>query len=96
MLINAVIYTFPPDKADEVETLFAELGAVSRTEPGCISYEVARGKGIDASSFALFEKWRDAAALEEHYATEHFQRLGLNGVRPMALSRLAIKGALID
>jgi quinol monooxygenase YgiN len=96
VLINAVIYTFPPEHADTVEGLFTQLAAASRAEPGCISYEVARGKDADAGSFALFEKWRDTAALEEHYATEHFQRLGVNGVRTFATSRLAIKGALID
>jgi len=59
MLVNAVMYTFPPDKADQVENLFAELAVKSREEPGCIAYEVARGAGADSGTFMLFEKWRD-------------------------------------
>jgi quinol monooxygenase YgiN len=95
VLINAVIYTFPPERADEAAALFAELAAASRAEAGCISYEVARGSGDDAATFALFEKWRDAAALDEHYATDAFQSLGVHGIRTFATSRTAVKGALI-
>jgi quinol monooxygenase YgiN len=95
MLVNAVMYTFPPEKADQVQALFAELAVKSREEPGCIAYEVARGAGGDSGTFMLFEKWRDQAALDEHYATEHFRKLGVNGVRHLATSRHAVKGDLI-
>jgi quinol monooxygenase YgiN len=95
MLVNAVMYTFPPEKADEVEGLFAELALKSREEPGCIAYEVARGAGADSGTFMLFEKWRDQDALDEHIATEHFHKLGKNGVRHLATSRHAVKGDLI-
>ena len=95
MLVNAVMYTFPRDKADQVEQLFVDLAVKSREEPGCLAYEVARGSGEDSGTFMLFEKWRDQAALDEHYATEHFRRLGGNGVRHLATSRHAVKGDLI-
>jgi hypothetical protein len=32
MLVNVVTYTFPPDRADEVERLLRELGEKSRPE----------------------------------------------------------------
>ena len=44
----------------------------------------------------LFEKWRDQAALDAHYATEHFKRLGANGIRPLATGRSAVKGTLVE
>ena len=47
-------------------------------------------------TFVLYEKWRDQAALDAHYATEHFTRLGVNGVRPLATSRLAVKGTPVE
>jgi quinol monooxygenase YgiN len=92
MLINAVTYTFPEDKADEVERLFRELRAASLREPGCIGYEVCRGDADAPGSFVLYETWRDQAALDAHYEAEHFKRLGVNGVRPLATSRQVVKG----
>ncbi len=94
MLVNAVLYTFPEDKADEVVAMLRELGAASRAEAGCLGYEVARGD--DGTSFVLFEKWRDQAALDAHYASEHFARLGVNGLRELATSRHVVKGSLVE
>ena len=96
MLVNTVTYTFPEEKADEVERLLRELGAASRAEPGCAGFDVCRGDAENAGTFVLFEKWRDQAALDAHYATEHFTRLGANGIRPLATSRAAVKGTLVE
>ncbi|MGD0051635.1 MAG: putative quinol monooxygenase [Vulcanimicrobiaceae bacterium] len=89
MLINAVTYTFPAERADEAQRLFEQLAAASRTEPGCLGYLVARGIA-DRTTFVLYESWADQAALDVHYATEHFQRLGINGIRPLMASRQAV------
>lgn len=96
MLINAVTYTFPEDKADEIEGLFRELRAASLREAGCLGYEVCRGDADAPGTFVLYEKWRDLAALEEHYQHEHFQRLGVNGVRPLATGRTAVRGTPVE
>ncbi|HEY4439802.1 MAG TPA: putative quinol monooxygenase [Candidatus Elarobacter sp.] len=95
MLVLSVVYQIPDDRADEVERMFAELGAASRAEPGNVGYEVMRGGDGARSTFVLFEKWRDQAALDTHMAEEHFVRLGVNGVRKIALSRSAVSGDLI-
>ncbi|MGD1066138.1 MAG: putative quinol monooxygenase [Vulcanimicrobiaceae bacterium] len=92
MLINAVTYTFPAARADEAERLFSELAVASRAEAGCSGYLVARGIA-DPTMFVLYETWADQAALDLHYQTEHFQRLGVNGIRPIAASRVAMLGA---
>ena len=96
MLINAVTYTFPEDEADEAARLFKELRAASLREPGCLGYEVCRGDADAAGTFVLYEKWRDAAALDEHYQQVHFVQLGLNGLRPMATSRTAVRGTPVE
>ena len=96
MLVNAVTYTFPEARADEVERLLRELGDASRREAGCAGFDVCRGDGDSRGSFVLFEKWRDQAALDAHYDTEHFQRLGAAGIRPLAMNRQAVKGTLIE
>jgi quinol monooxygenase YgiN len=41
--------------------------------------------------FALWEQYKDSAALDAHKATEHFKRLVLEGVRPLAQRREAEK-----
>ncbi len=96
MLINAVTYTFPADKVDEAEPLFRELRAASLREEGCLGYEVCRGDADAPGTFVLYEKWRDLPALEEHYQHEHFVRLGVNGVRPLATSRTAVRGTPVE
>jgi len=88
MLVNAVIYTFPAERADEAARLLHDLRDASRTETGCLGYEVARSN-TEPGVFVLFETWADQAALDAHYAMEHFQRLGVNGVRTFAQSRVA-------
>ena len=94
MLVNAVMYTVPAERADEAARILRELGTASRAEPGCMGYEVVRGE--DGTTFVLFEKWRDQAALDAHYAAEHFQRLGANGLRTFATGRRAVKGSLVE
>jgi quinol monooxygenase YgiN len=37
--------------------------------------------------FALWEVYRDQAAVDAHRAAEHFARLVINGVRPLAQER---------
>jgi quinol monooxygenase YgiN len=92
MLVNAVRYTFPDDKADEAERMLRELRAASLGEEGCVGYEVVRGNDADRATFVLYETWRDQAALDAHYETEHFKRLGAEGIRKLATDRRAVKG----
>jgi len=96
MLINAVTYTFPEDKADEIARLFRELRAASLGEEGCLGYEVCRGDADAPGTFVLYEKWADQAALDAHYQHEHFQRLGVNGIRKIATNRQAVKGTPVE
>ena len=87
MLVNAVIYTFPAEKAADAERMLIELRDASRAELGCITFDVSRSIE-DGGVFVLYEEWNDQAALDFHYATEHFTRLGLNGIRPLASARI--------
>jgi quinol monooxygenase YgiN len=95
MLINAVIYTFPEEKTADGERALRALRDGSRTEPGCITFDVARGID-DANVFFLYEIWRDQAALDAHYLTEHFQTYGVNGVRVLAKERIGHRCRSLD
>ena len=88
MLVNAVVYTFPADKVDAAITALRALREASRAEAGCLTFDVSRSIE-DPSAFVLYEEWRDQAALDEHYATEHFKKFGINGIRSLASNRLA-------
>jgi quinol monooxygenase YgiN len=94
MLINAVIYTFPAERADEAERLLGELRDATLREEGCLGYEVSRGNE-DRNMFVLYEKWRDQAALDAHFKMDHFTRLGVNGVRKLMSDRRAVLTSLI-
>jgi quinol monooxygenase YgiN len=86
MLIQSIHYTFAPKDADVAESLFRELRDASRQEAGVIQFDIGRSRE-NPNVFALWEVYRDQQALDAHLTTEHFQRLVLNGLRPLALDR---------
>ena len=88
MLIQSIHYTFAPEDADRVAAILIELRDLSRQEPGIMQFEVARGQDRP-NVFALWEVYRDDAALKAHLESDHFQRLGINGIRRLATERLA-------
>jgi len=94
MIVQSVHYAFAPENADKAEALFRELRAASLREEGVITFEIARGHE-QPNSFALWEEYADRAALEAHAGTEHFKRLVLNGIRPLAQQRAAVTGSPI-
>lgn len=70
--------------------MLAQLASLSRLESGCVRFEACRSND-DPRVFVLYETWVDAAALDAHYGTDHFIKLGVNGIRPFAESRLGYK-----
>jgi quercetin dioxygenase-like cupin family protein/quinol monooxygenase YgiN len=88
MIITSIQYTFALKDADKAESLFRELRAASIKEPGVIQFEVGRSND-EPSVFALWEVYRDKDSADAHRATEHFKRLVLNGIRPLAQQRSA-------
>lgn len=85
-IINSIHYSFAPKDADWVESLFRELRDASRREAGVIQFEVGRSPD-KPNLFALWEVYRDQGAIDAHVASEHFQRLVVNGIRPLAQER---------
>ncbi len=88
MLIQSIHYTFAPEDADKAEAILRELRDASRKEEGVLGFDIARSQE-NPSVFALWEQYRDRAALDAHKATEHFKELALKGVRPLARQRVA-------
>ena len=88
MIITSIQYTFAAKDADKAESLFQELRAASVKEPGVIRFEVGRSIE-DPNVFALWELYRDKDAADAHRESEHFKRLVINGIRPLAKQRNA-------
>jgi quinol monooxygenase YgiN len=86
MLIQSIRFTFAPEDADKAEAMFRELRNASREEEGVLAFDVARSRD-KPTVFALWEQYRDRDALNYHMATDHYKRLVLNGVRPLARER---------
>jgi autoinducer 2-degrading protein len=86
MIVSSIHYTFAPEDADRVESIFRELRDASVKEPGVMQFQVGRSQE-KPNVFALWEVYRDQAAVDAHRATEHFARLVINGVRPLAQER---------
>lgn len=87
MLIQSVQFSFAPEDADKAEAILRELRDMSRKEAGVIGFDVGPSQE-KPKVFALWEQYRDKEALAAHVATEHYARLVLNGVRPLAQQRI--------
>ena len=63
-----------PGTAAEFVATAKQLVTASRTEPGCLSYEL--WKGEEELSYAMVERYRDAEAAGAHRKTDHYRALG--------------------
>lgn len=79
-------YHVKPGLGDQVGALLVELTAATRREPKNLAYAFYRSPQ-DPDRFVILEQYTDAAGLDEHRATEHFQRLGFGTIVPMLVSR---------
>lgn len=68
-----------------VQALVAELRRLSLQEPGCLAYEVLRGDA--PNGIVLLERYRDAAALEQHRGSAHYKELLVERILPLLTSR---------
>ncbi|MFC9433295.1 putative quinol monooxygenase [Nocardia sp. NPDC057030] len=75
-----------PEDADELERRLRLLSDASKTEPGCLEYEVFRSSE-NPERFVSVEKYADADAFAAHRETAHFRDIGLAQVIPMLATR---------
>jgi quinol monooxygenase YgiN len=87
MIISSIQFTFASKDADKAESIFRELRDASVKEPGVVEFQVGRSEE-NPNLFALWEVYRDKDAVDAHRASEHYQRLVVNGIRPLAEQRV--------
>lgn len=60
------------DKVEQLKAVFYPLVELTRSEAGCIQYELLQNQS-DPTEFTFVETWESTAALEAHMASAHFQ-----------------------
>ncbi len=73
-IISAQIF-IKPEKVNDFMAATQALIEKSRAEAGCISYTLYQDPQ-DKTKFFFFEEWKNQAAVDAHFATEHFQNFG--------------------
>jgi quinol monooxygenase YgiN len=63
-----------PGKGKELEAAFAPCIVATKKEAGCLAYELNRDPD-DPTTYVMFEKFKDVAALEAHLKMKHTTRL---------------------
>ena len=72
-IISAQVF-IKPDKVDAFLALTKDLIEKSRAEAGCISYSLFQDPH-DKTKFLFFEEWKNQAAVDFHFSTDHFVNL---------------------
>lgn len=64
--------TSQPDKIEELKSLLLNLVEPTRSEKGCVSYQLLQDK-TDSAKFVFIEEWTDDSAIDAHMTTAHVQ-----------------------
>ncbi|WP_406631477.1 putative quinol monooxygenase [Amycolatopsis sp. WGS_07] len=61
-----------PERAAQLRALLEGMVAPTRSEPGCLLYNLFTSRGDDPE-FVLIERYEDTPALEAHRASAHYK-----------------------
>ena len=73
-IIGAKVF-IKPEKVDAFLAATKSLVEKSRAEEGCVSYTLYQDPQ-DKTIFFVFEEWKNQAAVDFHFGTEHFKQFG--------------------
>lgn len=71
MLVLAAKCSGKPERRSDILRLAAAVTAPSKSEAGCIAYDVHE-RVSGNNEFLFFEEWAGQAALDFHFQTPHF------------------------
>lgn len=71
LMAKSVVY---PEKTDAFLQLAKALVAQSRTEKGCLQYDLVADTK-EENTYYFIEKYVDETALQAHQASAHFQKI---------------------
>ena len=84
--VLAVTWVAKPGNEATVHEILRQMGEASRQEAGVITY-TTHVDPENPREFFIYEKYHDAAGLEAHQQTSHFQELVLATAIPLLESR---------
>lgn len=64
--------TSQPDKVEELKSILLNLVEPTRSEKGCVSYQLLQDK-TDSAEFVFIEEWTSDSAIDTHMTTSHVQ-----------------------
>lgn len=86
-MINVLAtYRVAAGNEERVAELLTEYIALTRAEPGCVTFNAHRSRD-DQAVFVLYEQYEDQAAFDAHVASGHFNGLGVKHIRPLLADR---------
>ncbi|MFD2444956.1 putative quinol monooxygenase [Bacillus sp. CGMCC 1.16607] len=95
MLVLHAYIKVDPARREEYLQHAKEVMKGSKAEAGCNSYHLYEDT-IEPNTFVMVEEWKDTAALEYHFKTEHYQafKIATEGmlVEPPRLVRYDVTG----
>jgi quinol monooxygenase YgiN len=71
-IILNVVLEAAKGREEELAGLLSKLVAPTRSEPGCLGYELNASRE-KPGSFLFYEKFADQAALDAHVSSPHFK-----------------------
>ena len=71
IILNVFIEAIP-GREEELAAMLKELVGPTRSEPGCLGYELNASRE-KPGAFLFYEKFADQAALDAHVGSPHFQ-----------------------
>lgn len=72
MLVLHAFIKVDPDQREEFLGHARNVMKGSKVEEGCNSYHLYEDT-LEPNTFVMVEEWKDAAALEFHFGTEHYK-----------------------
>jgi quinol monooxygenase YgiN len=72
-LIIAGTVRLPPANVEPLRPHMIQMMSASQAEDGCLTYAYAEDVA-DPGLIRVFEMWRDQAALDAHFASDHMAR----------------------
>jgi quinol monooxygenase YgiN len=81
------------EKEKDLEAAFAPCIAATKKEAGCLAYELNRDPD-DPTTYVMFEKFKNVAALEAHLKLEHTTKL-FKALEPLTDGEIKAKVYLV-
>jgi quinol monooxygenase YgiN len=78
-----------PGKEKDLEAAFAPCIAATKKEAGCLAYELNRDPD-EPTTYVMFEKFKNLAALEKHLKLEHTAKL-FKAIEPLTDGEIKAK-----